>query len=146
MFRLESVGLLFRQKDPTTVALFETHHVRVTPHPASFNEMDARRGRASQLAALKQGSPAHESVHSEGRAAGVGPWEANIAGIPMKERGTVHSGATRKGWSGGKRGCDPSLKISVSSRGCKIHPTRAEPGKLVVSLAPARVTVLAMRR
>ncbi len=33
---------------------------------------------------LKQGSPAHESVHPEGRAAGVGSWETKISGIQMK--------------------------------------------------------------
>ena len=37
-----------------------------------INEMDARQGRARQLAALKQGSPGHGSVHLEGRVAGVG--------------------------------------------------------------------------
>ena len=41
--------LLFRQKEPKPL----------TPRPASFNETDARHGRASQLAALKQGSPDH---------------------------------------------------------------------------------------
>ena len=40
--------------------------------PGPFNEMAARHRRASQLATLKQGSPDHESVHPEGRAAGVG--------------------------------------------------------------------------
>ncbi len=71
-------AFLFRQKVPKPV----------TPRPASFNEMDARHGRASQLVesilsfveGLKQGSLAHERVHPEGRAAGVGPWEANIEG------------------------------------------------------------------
>jgi len=50
---------VWRQKEPTTVALFETHHATVTPRPASFNELDARNGRASQPAAPKQGSPDH---------------------------------------------------------------------------------------
>ncbi len=63
-------GFLFRQNDPKPL----------TPRPASFNELDARHGRASQLAGLKQGSLGHERVHPEGRAAGVGPWEANIEG------------------------------------------------------------------
>ncbi len=40
---------------------------------------------------LKQGSPAHESVHPEGRAAGVGPWETKISGSQMKKRGTIYS-------------------------------------------------------
>jgi len=53
--------------------------------------MDARHGRASQLAALKQALLAHESVHPEGRAAGVGHRELNISGIPLKERETIHS-------------------------------------------------------
>ena len=72
----------------------------MTPRPASFNEMNAKHGRAaSQLAepvlslieGLKQGSPAHESVHPEGLAAGVGHWGMNISGILLKECGTIHS-------------------------------------------------------
>jgi len=61
--------------------------------------MDARYGRASQLAelvlslveGLKQGPPDHESVHQEGRTAGVGTWETNMAGSQMKEYGTMYS-------------------------------------------------------
>ena len=60
------------QKDPTTVALFETHHTLVTPHPASSDKTNAGHGRADQLAALAQGPPVHESVHPRGRKAGVG--------------------------------------------------------------------------
>jgi len=53
--------------------------------------MDARYGRTSQLAelvlslieGLKQGSPIDESVHSDGRTAGVGPWETNFLEILM---------------------------------------------------------------
>ena len=52
--------------------------------------MDARQGSASQLAWLKQGSPDHGSVHPEGRAAGVGPWERNSAESQMKKRGTLY--------------------------------------------------------
>jgi hypothetical protein len=63
----------------------------MTPHLALLYEMDARFGRASQLAALKQGSPDHESVHPKGLAAGVGPWEMNISGSRMKEHGSLHS-------------------------------------------------------
>ena len=46
---------------PATEVLFlrENDPKPLTPPPASFNEMDARHRRASQLAALKQGSPAH---------------------------------------------------------------------------------------
>jgi hypothetical protein len=46
--------------------------------------MDPSHGRASQLATLKQGSPDYQSVHPEGRAAGVGSWETKISGIQMK--------------------------------------------------------------
>jgi len=53
--------------------------------------MDARHRRASQLAALKQGSPDHKSVHPEGRTAGIGAWKTNIAENQMKERGTIYS-------------------------------------------------------
>jgi len=49
------------QKDPKPVI----------PCPASSNEVDARHGRAGQLALLRQGPPVHESVHPWGRAAGV---------------------------------------------------------------------------
>ncbi len=73
--------LSFRQKQPKPL----------TPRSASLHEMNARHGKVSQLAALKQGSPAHESVHSEGRAAGVRPWETNISGIQIEERGTIQS-------------------------------------------------------
>ena len=73
--------LLFRQKEPKPL----------TPRPAPRNEMDASHRRASQLAALKQGSPGHESVHPEGRAAGVGHWEMNISGILLKECGAILS-------------------------------------------------------
>ena len=69
-------ALLFRQKDPKPM----------TPRPASLHEMDAGHGRASQLAALKQGSPDYESVHSEGRAAGVGPWETNSPASYERDR------------------------------------------------------------
>ena len=73
----------------------------MTPRPASFNEMNANHGMASQLAestlshveGLKQGSPIEESVHSEGRTAGVGPWETNFLEIQMmQERRALNSG------------------------------------------------------
>jgi hypothetical protein len=73
--------LLFRQKDPITVALFETHHATVTPRPASFNGTDANFWRADQLAALKQGPPNNKSVHPAGRAAGVEKKGKNISGL-----------------------------------------------------------------
>ena len=63
--------LLLRQKDPITVALFETHHATVTPHPASLNGTDDHPRRADQLAALRQGPPNNKSVHPWGRSAGV---------------------------------------------------------------------------
>jgi hypothetical protein len=61
--------------------------------------MDARYGRASQLAELvlslveelKQASQDYESVHPEGRAAGVGSRETNISGIQMKKQGIIYS-------------------------------------------------------
>jgi len=53
--------LLFRQKDPKPM----------TPHPATLDGMDAR-GRADQLAALRQGPPVDMSVQPEGRTEGVG--------------------------------------------------------------------------
>jgi hypothetical protein len=54
--------LLFRQKDPKPW----------TPRPASLKEVDASHRRATQLAALKQGPPIHQSIHQGGQAAGVG--------------------------------------------------------------------------
>ena len=62
--------LLFRQKDPTTVALFETRHAQ-TPRPVTSEWADASHGRAGQLAVLKQGPPRDESVRPEGRVVGV---------------------------------------------------------------------------
>ena len=59
------------QKDPITVALFETHHATVTPRPVSLDWTDASHGRAGQLAVLKQGPPRNKSVGPGGRAAGV---------------------------------------------------------------------------
>jgi len=55
--------------------------------------------RAGQLAepvlslaeGLKQDPPMDESVPPLGQTAGVGPWETNIAGVQMKERGTIYS-------------------------------------------------------
>jgi len=72
---------VWRQKDPTTVALFETHHAIVTSHLASWERTDARLRRAGQLAepvlslaeGLKQGPPIDESVPPLGQTAGVGP-------------------------------------------------------------------------
>ena len=64
--------------------------------PTGLITSDGRKPwRASQLAVLKQGSPAHESVLPESRAAGVGPWETNMSGIQIKERGTIHSASAR---------------------------------------------------
>ena len=40
---------------------------------------------------LKQGPPADESVPPLGQTAGVGPWETNLSGTHMKERGTLYS-------------------------------------------------------
>ena len=57
--------LLVRQKDPKPLS----------PRPASSNVANASRGRAGQLAALRQGPPIHESVHPRGRVAGVGQEE-----------------------------------------------------------------------
>jgi hypothetical protein len=54
--------LLFRQKDPKPL----------TPRPASSEKANAGHGRADQLAGLRQGPPAHESVRLWGRMAGVG--------------------------------------------------------------------------
>ena len=56
---------MFRQKAPKPV----------TPRLASLERMDASLRRANQLAALRQGPPADESVPPWGQTAGVGPWE-----------------------------------------------------------------------
>ncbi len=83
--------LLWRQKDPIKVALFETHQALLTPRLASWERPDANLRRAGQLAPLKQGLPTAESVPPVGQTAGVGPWETNMAGIQMKEEGTIYS-------------------------------------------------------
>jgi hypothetical protein len=79
------------QKDPITVALFETHYATVTPRLASLEGTDASLQRADQLAPLKQGPPADKSVLSLSQTAGVGPWETNISVTHMKERGVIYS-------------------------------------------------------
>ena len=74
-------ALLFRQKDPKPL----------TPRLASLERMDASLRRADQLAPLKQGPPADESVPPLGRTAGVGSWETNISVTRMKKRGAINS-------------------------------------------------------
>ena len=71
----------------------------VTPRLASWEEMDASLRRAVQLAepvlslieGLTQGPPADESVPPLGQTAGVEPWETNLSGTHMNERGTLYS-------------------------------------------------------
>jgi hypothetical protein len=43
----------------------------------------------SLIEGLTQGPPTDESVPPLGQLAGVGPWETTIAGIQMKEEGTI---------------------------------------------------------
>ena len=82
--------LLIRRKDPTTVALFETHHATVTPRLASLERTDASFRRADQLAALRQGPPVDQSVPPWGQTAGVGPWETEDFSDPHeKTRRTI---------------------------------------------------------
>jgi len=73
-------ALLFRQKVPKPL----------TPRLASLERTDVSLGRAVQLASLKQGPPADESVPPLGQTAGVGPWETNISVTHMKESGTIY--------------------------------------------------------
>ena len=69
--------LFFREKDPTTVALFETQHAQ-TPRLVTSEWADASHGRAGQLAepvlrlveGLKQGPPRNESVRPGDRVEG----------------------------------------------------------------------------
>jgi len=63
----------------------------LTPRLASWERTDANLRRAGQLALLTQGPSIAESVPPVGQPAGVGPWEANIAGIQLKEEGTIYS-------------------------------------------------------
>jgi hypothetical protein len=74
-------ALLFRQKGPKPM----------TPRLASLERTDASLRRADQLAPLKQGPPADESVPPFSQTAGVGPWEMNISVTHMKERGAIYS-------------------------------------------------------
>jgi len=50
------------------------------------------------------------------------------------QRCQVHS-ATRKGWSGGREGCDDFLKFCLSSSGCEPRPGKVDPHRLEASLA-----------
>jgi len=73
----------------------------LTPRPVTSEWADASHGRADQLAVLKQGPPADESVPPFGPTAGVGPWEPNLSGTHKKEQGIIYfvlSG--RNGFSG----------------------------------------------
>jgi len=63
------------QKGPITVALFETHQATVMPRLASLERTDASLRRADQLAELRQGPPADESVPPWVQTASVRPWE-----------------------------------------------------------------------
>jgi hypothetical protein len=58
----------------------------VLPPLASWERTDASLRRADQLAPLKQGPPANESVPPVGQTAGVRPW-TNLSWTHMKERG-----------------------------------------------------------
>ena len=62
----------------------------LTPRLVSLERMDASLRRADQLAPLKQGPPADESVPPLGQTAGVGPWEPNISVTHKKERGSIY--------------------------------------------------------
>ncbi|MDH4195354.1 MAG: hypothetical protein OEV70_14530, partial [Nitrospirota bacterium] len=64
--------LLWRQKAPKPL----------TPHLASLERTDAILWRADQLAPLKQGPPADESVPLLGQTAGVGPRRRTFQGLP----------------------------------------------------------------
>jgi len=74
-------ALLFRQKAPKPL----------TPRLVSLERTDASLRRADQLAPLKQGPPADESVPPLGQTAGVEPWETNISVTHKKERGAIYS-------------------------------------------------------
>ncbi len=73
-------ALLFRQKAPKPL----------TPRLVSLERTDASLRRADQLAPLKQGPPADESVPPLGQTAGVGPWGPNLSVTHKKERGTTY--------------------------------------------------------
>ena len=62
----------------------------LTPRLVSLERMDASLRRADQLAPLKQGPPADESVPPLGQTAGVGPWEPNLSVTHKKERGSIY--------------------------------------------------------
>ncbi|HBP89054.1 MAG TPA: hypothetical protein DD706_15310 [Nitrospiraceae bacterium] len=74
-------ALLFRQKVPKPL----------TPPLASLEGEDDSLRRADQLAPLKQGPPTDKSVPHLGQPAGDGPWETNLSGTYLKERGTIYS-------------------------------------------------------
>ncbi|MDH3771196.1 MAG: hypothetical protein OET79_09470, partial [Nitrospirota bacterium] len=63
----------------------------LTPRLVSLERTDASLRRADQLAPLKQGPPADESVPPLGQTAGVEPWETNTSVTHMKEGGGINS-------------------------------------------------------
>src|ERR1700730_8756661 len=54
--------------------------------------------------------------------------------------------ATSQCWSERSESCDDFTKFGLSSNGCESRPTKAEPGRSVVSLAVVPVMVRLMRR
>jgi hypothetical protein len=87
MFSLTAMGfgpaaevLLLRQKAPKPM-----------PRLASLERPDVILRSADQLAPLKQGPPAEESVPPLGQTAGVGAGETNLSGTLMKEREAIYS-------------------------------------------------------
>ena len=76
--------LLFRQKDPTMVALFETNHA-LTLSSALSNRADVSYEVVAQLALLGQGPPGFLSLSSVGRGEGVGGREMRKGGFSSKD-------------------------------------------------------------
>jgi hypothetical protein len=81
----------WRVPEGATVVVEQKAPKPLTPRLASLERTDASLRRADQLAPLKQGPPADESVPPLGQTAGVGTWETNISVTHMKEQGAIYS-------------------------------------------------------
>jgi len=84
----------------------------------------------------------------EGSALGTGKLQAVAHGADERDRTADLLITVRPGKAGrrGMEGCDVSMKLRLSSSGCKTRPARGEPAQPVASLAPFVVTRAAKRR
>ena len=77
---------------------------------------------------------------------GVGCCRSEPVGSLSWHRRALLVVATRLCWSERSESCDDFMKFGLSSSGCESRPTKAEPGRSVVSLAVGSAMARLMRR